>query len=90
MQEALTNSLDAERMSWEEICRHYPDEWVVLVDADWENEGDFEFGTAIVFGHRKRRKEAHSDMGRALREFENVGVFFTGPIRGPIPRLFIP
>lgn len=90
MLEALTSRGEAERMSWEEICRRYPDEWVVFVDADWANDGDFEFGTAIVFGHWQRRKEAHSDMGVALREFENVGVFFTGPIRGPIPRFVIP
>jgi hypothetical protein len=75
-----------ERMSWREICARFPEEWVVLVDDDWVDDHNFHFGTATVFAHRKARREATSDLGAACRQFENVGCFFTGRIRGPLPR----
>jgi len=79
-----------ERMSWREICRRFPDEWVVIVDTDWVDDHNFEFGTAQVFAHRERRSDATRDLGAACRSFENVGCFFTGRLRGPIPRFVIP
>ena len=27
-----------ERLSWEEICRRYPDEWVVMAEIEWVND----------------------------------------------------
>src|SRR5512140_3938413 len=53
-----------------------PDEWVVLVDADWVDDHNFEFGSATVFTHRKHRREATADLGAACSEFQNVGCFF--------------
>jgi len=90
MSDVLPLSSPRERMSWGEICQHFPGEWVVLVDADWVDDHNFEFGTAHVFAHRSRRGEATKDMGAACRSFENVGCFFTGRIRGAIPRLVVP
>jgi hypothetical protein len=75
-----------ERLTWREICVQFPDEWVVLVDADWIDDHNFEFGSATVFAHRKHRREATSDLGTACGEFHNVGCFFTGRIRGAMPR----
>jgi hypothetical protein len=75
-----------EGLTWREICVQFPDEWVVLVDADWVDDHNFEFGSATVFAHRKHRREATSDLGVACGEFQNVGCFFTGRIRGPMPR----
>jgi len=49
-------------------------------------EANFEFGSATVFAHRKHRREATSNLGAACGEFQNVGCFFTGRIRGPMPR----
>ena len=72
---------------WDDAGR--PDEWVVIVDADWVDDHNFAFGTALVFSHRKHRREANADLG-ACREYENVGCFFTGRIRGPIPRFGVP
>jgi hypothetical protein len=85
MNETSVAQLD-ERMSWREICETFPDEWVVLVDADWVDEHNFDFGTATVFAHRKTRRDATRDMGAACDAFKNVGCFFTGRIRGPMPR----
>jgi hypothetical protein len=86
MTEALSLTHAPERMTWDEICRRFPDQWVVLVDADWVDDHNFEFGNAHVFAHRESRREATKDMGVACRSFENVGCFFTGRIRGPVPR----
>lgn len=86
MNEAPSLATVADRLSWSEICERFSDEWVVLIDADWIDDHNFEFGTATVFAHSKERREATHDMGTACRRFENVGCFFTGRIRGPIPR----
>jgi hypothetical protein len=89
MQEPASPIPPTDRLSWSEICAHFPGEWVVLVDADWTDDHNFEFGTARVFAHRKHRREATTDLGLACGEHQNVGCFFTGPIRGPIPRFGI-
>ena len=90
MNEATSLAPATTRLTWSEICAQFPDEWVVLVDADWVDDHNFEFGTALVFSHRKRRHEANVDLGGACRVYENVGCFFTGRIRGPIPRFGVP
>ena len=73
----------AERLMWAEIQRRLPDEWVVLVDTDWANDHDFEFGTALVVGHRKRRKDASAVVKAAFESHQDVGCFWTGEIRVP-------
>ena len=79
----------SEPMTWEEICLRYPDEWVVLVEADWVNDRDFEFGTARVAGHGKTRK-APLDQARPLQaRYPSMGHFFTGKIRAPVVPMFI-
>ena len=90
MSEALALSMAPERMTWDDICRRFPDEWVVLVDADWADDHNFEFGTAQVFTHRASRREATQDLGVACGSFQNVGCFITGRIPGPIPRFMVP
>jgi hypothetical protein len=80
---------NSERLTWSEICKRYPDEWVVFVDADWINETDFEFSSATVIAHHKRRKDASPDVKAARAQDREVGCFWTGELRGPIPR-FIP
>lgn len=75
-------------LTWPEICASYPDEWVALVEIDWVNENDLDFRSARVAGHGKTRKEP-LDQARPLRvEYDEIGHFFTGPIRAPI-RLFL-
>lgn len=66
-----------ERLSWDEIKRLYPDEWVVLVDI--EGHGDFD-RRGVVFAHASKRREA-SAMASGLRE---CGNFWTGEIIDPI------
>ncbi len=80
----------AERLTWTEICQRFPDEWVVVADADWVNDRDFEFATAVVLGHRRHRKDASGDVKLARPLHTEVGCFWTGEIRGPVPRFLMP
>jgi hypothetical protein len=84
--EASSSMVSDERVSWSEICARFPDEWVVFVDADWVDDHNRDFGTAKIFAHCQKRRDATREMGAACRAFANVAVFFTGRIRGPIPR----
>ena len=79
-----------ERLTWDEICRRFPDEWVVLVDIDWVNDTDFEFGAAVVIARYRRRKDASPDIKAVRARNVEVGCFWTGEIRGPIPRFVMP
>lgn len=88
--EAAVATVHADRLTWDEIAKRFPDEWVVLVDTDWANDRDFEFGTALVVAHHKRRKDASPDVKAAFRHHDEVGCFWTGEIRGPVPRFSIP
>jgi hypothetical protein len=85
--EAIAANL--ERLTWQEICSRYPDQWVVLADADWVNDTDFEFRSAEVIACHRRRKDASPDVKAMLAHGRRVGCFWTGEIRGPVPR-FIP
>lgn len=67
MNEATSADPATRRLTWSEICAQFPDEWVVLVDADWVDDHNFEFGTARVYSHRKHRREASADLGGVLR-----------------------
>lgn len=77
-------------LTWSEICARYPDEWVALVEIDWVNENDLDFRSARVAGHGKTRK-APLDQARPLRErYDEIGHFFTGPIRAPLRSFLLP
>jgi hypothetical protein len=79
-----------ERLTWDEICKRFPDEWVVLVDTSWENDIDFDFGTAVVLAHHKIRKAASPDVKAAFGSHDEVGCFWTGEVRAPVPRFVVP
>ena len=51
-------------------------------------ESDFDFASAIVIAHHKRRKDASPDIkaARARDQNREIGCFWTGERRGPIPR----
>lgn len=83
---APQGSTISERLTWDQICERFTDEWVVIVEADWVNDRDFEFGTALVLGHYKSRKEASRYIKAAFQQYSSIGSFWTGEFRGPIPR----
>lgn len=84
---AITGSAD--RLTWAEICRRFPDRWVVVADTDWVNDTDFDFRSAEVIACHRRRKDASPDVKAVLAQGRPAGCFWTGQIRGPVPR-FIP
>ena len=82
-QEAAKTSGEVERLTWDEICRRYPDVWVVVADTDWVNDTDFDFRSTEVISQHKRRKEASADIIRERDRDREVGCFKTGEL---IPR----
>ena len=75
-----------ERLTWAEICERFPDQWVVAVDVDWVNDRDVDFGSALVLAHHRHRKDASPDVKAAFQHHDEVSTFWTGAIRGPVPR----
>jgi hypothetical protein len=76
----------SEPLTWTQICERYPDQWVCIVEVDWANDRDFEFGTARVVGHGDTRKEP-IDQARSWRDrYSEIGHFFTGRVRAPASR----
>jgi hypothetical protein len=47
-------------LTWAEICEWHPDEWVCVVDIDidYDHPRVFDFRTARVVGHSKKKREA--------------------------------
>ena len=78
-----------ERLSWQQVCERFPDEWVVVAEAVRENETDRAFGTAVVLNHFRRRKDASPYIKVAFETYSEIGCYWTGKIRGPIPRFVL-
>ena len=85
----VANSNDSATM-WSEICRRFPDEWVALVDAAWVDDGAFDFSSARVIGHGKRRADAIAQARQQLGELDGYGCFYTGRVRAPVAGFFAP
>jgi len=84
-----------ERLTWDKICRRYPDEWVVLAEIERADETDadevtIEFCTAVVIAHHKTRKEASPSVKAAFQRDIEVGSFFTGRLIPPAYELLVP
>jgi len=77
-------------LTWSEICARYPDEWVALVEIDWVNENDLDFRSARVAGHGKTRKEPLDKARPLWKRYDEIGHFFTGPIRAPLRSFLLP
>lgn len=68
--------------SWDEICRRFPDQWIVLVELDWTDDRGGEIRTAFVAGHGTKR-EALVAARPLLALFDKLGCFHTGASRVP-------
>ena len=62
----ITLQETAERLAWDEICRRYPNCWVVLANIDHVNDTDFDFRGAEVVATFERRKDASPTMKALL------------------------
>lgn len=74
------------RLTWKELCEHYPDQWVMLVCIDNVSDTDFEFRSALLIGHGPGRRELFARVGPTIDRYMSFGCFFTGPIRAPLRR----
>lgn len=83
-------AVQPERLTWDEIRKRYPDEWVVVAEIEWVNDTDFEFGTALVLAHHRTRKEASSSVKAAFERYTEVGSFFTGRLISPAYERLVP
>lgn len=91
MSEALkVEPMISKPMTWKAICERYPDEWVALVEIEWVNNRDFEFRSARVAGHGKRRREPMKQAEPLWARYQEIGHFYTGRVRAPLtPLLFV-
>jgi len=78
----------SEPLTWDQICKRYPDQWVALIEIDWLDENhSYGFRTARVAGAGKTRR-APLEQARPLRPwYPSIGHYFTGPIAAPVPRI---
>ena len=73
----------AERLTWAEVCRRHPDQWVVLADTEWVDASTFEFTATRVVGYGRRRSDAIARARAALDRYRRSGCFYTGKTRAP-------
>jgi hypothetical protein len=71
----------SEPLTWGEICAHYPDEWVCLVEMDRIHPFGFELRTARVIGHGKTRRAPVDQALRWRSHYASIGHYFTGRIK---------
>jgi hypothetical protein len=70
-----------EPLTWAEICERYPDEWVGVVDIDYDHPRVFDFRTARVVGHSKTKREALDQACPWWNHYKLIGCYFTGRLR---------
>lgn len=71
----------SEPLTWEQICERYPDEWVCLVEMDRDLPQNFEFRTARVIGHGKRRSDPWDQAEPWWGHYNVVGHYYTSRVR---------
>jgi len=67
-----------EPLSWSEICRRFPAQWVALLEVDWLDEARHLVRTALVAGAGPRRNDASIRSRRLRSRFEHVELCHTG------------
>lgn len=76
----------SEPMTWGEVCRRFPGQWIALVALDWTDDRDEPFRTALIAGSGSRREALAQ--ARPLRKlFAPLGPFFTGDPPAALPLL---
>ena len=73
----------AERLTWEEICARYPDEWVLLVDADFVYDAELSVKRARVAMHDPESAPLLAALPNVPPG--DVAIYFTG--RNPFPEI---
>lgn len=66
-----------DQMAWSEICRAFPDEWVVVVD--YENKGPVEVD-GVVISHGPDRNRLKDEIVKAMQEHGRIAMRYTGDL----------
>ncbi len=66
-----------EKLSWDEIKRRYPDEWVALIDHDWPDTLP-EPISGIVYAH----DPDHQSLLDRQKHLKAAAILWTGMTRG--------
>lgn len=77
----------SERLDWQQIRERYPDQWVVLVDHDWQEDDASRYNTARILACGASRNEALAHAQPTLETYDCYGCRYTGTIRGPMFQL---
>ena len=78
----------SESLSWAEICDRYSDQWVALVEIEWEDEDVVR--AARVAGAGPRRADPLAQTRSLSTQYEEIGHFYTGRVRAPLRGFFVP
>ena len=68
----------ADKLTWDEIKRKYPDEWVILVEVD-ADELSNEVQAGVVFAHSRSERQLLASTKEALAG-KSSAVLFTGEL----------
>ncbi len=76
-----------EKMSWNQIVKKFPDEWVALTDYDRKDPESIE---GVVIAHHPNRQQFHQTVGDLLENYKILAIRYTGDlIKNPeIPLLW--
>lgn len=78
---AITDAL-----TWAQVCERYPNQWVCVVEMQWDEPRMFHFRSARVIGHGSTRREPLLQASPWRARYPEIGHFFTGKITAPFPR----
>ena len=68
----------SDKLTWKEIKETYPDQWVELVDFEWD-EFEPDPRSGVVRRQAKGRKELHEDFMKD--PVDNSAIVFTGTMK---------
>jgi hypothetical protein len=71
---------DLEKLSWDEIRKRYPDEYVILADYAFDDNEDIAQG--VVWAHGQSRDAAYENLQRAGERPNPIAVRYTGEVKG--------
>jgi hypothetical protein len=77
----------SDRLTWPQIRERYPDQWVVMIEHDWDEHDLASYTSARVLSQGSSRAEAMSRARPELDTYQSYGCRYTGTIRGPMFQL---
>jgi len=78
--------MSAKRISWQEIEKLYPKQWVELVDYDWPNDAQNPI-SGIVRSHSANHKTFYTKANKEPRPTDSA-ILFVGNVSAPAGTIF--